>query len=200
MARKNYPDEFKRDAVALYQDTEGSTITVIAAELGVSEATLSAWCKVAGVPIRHRKPGPDSVPAPSVETAEQELARLRAPGQGLAGGQDEVGHRAGHSAVGGEIFRRGDELVSRFQFVADHLHAFEVKWLCAIVEVARSSFYAWLAGADGRAALEPLTRYWPSGSARCTPRTTPTGRRGSPPSSTTVCPRVSGSTTSGWPG
>ena len=42
--------------------------------------------------------------------------------------------------------------MSRFQFVADHCDAFEVKWLCAIVEVARSSFYAWLAGADGRAA------------------------------------------------
>jgi transposase InsO family protein len=42
--------------------------------------------------------------------------------------------------------------VSRFQFVADHLHTFEVKWLCAVVEVARSSFYAWLAGAQGRAA------------------------------------------------
>ena len=41
MARKNYPDEFKRDAVALYRDTEGATIAQIAAELGVSEATLS---------------------------------------------------------------------------------------------------------------------------------------------------------------
>lgn len=29
-----------------------------------------------------------------------------------------------------------------------------MKWLCAIVEIARSSFYAWLAGADGRAARE----------------------------------------------
>ena len=56
MARKSYPDEFKRDAVALYRDTEGATITMISAELGVSEATLSAWCKAAGVPIRHRKP------------------------------------------------------------------------------------------------------------------------------------------------
>ena len=42
--------------------------------------------------------------------------------------------------------------MSRFQFVADHRHAFEVKWLCAIVEIARSSFYAWLAAADTRAA------------------------------------------------
>jgi transposase InsO family protein len=33
--------------------------------------------------------------------------------------------------------------VSRFQFVADHRHAFEVKRLCEIVQVARSSFYAW---------------------------------------------------------
>jgi transposase-like protein len=52
MARKNYPDDFKRDAVALYRDTEDATITVIAAELGVSEATLSASCKAAGVAIR----------------------------------------------------------------------------------------------------------------------------------------------------
>ncbi len=41
--------------------------------------------------------------------------------------------------------------MSRFQFVADHRDAFEVKWLCEVVEIARSSFYAWLAGADARA-------------------------------------------------
>jgi transposase len=77
MARKNYPDEFKRDAVALYRDTDGATITAIAAELGVSEATLSAWCKAVGVAIRHR---PASVTglAAGVQTPEQELARLRA--------------------------------------------------------------------------------------------------------------------------
>ena len=44
--------------------------------------------------------------------------------------------------------------MSRFWFVADHLHAFEVKWLCAVVEVARFSFYAWLAAAEGRAARQ----------------------------------------------
>jgi transposase len=43
--KENYPDEVKRDAVALYRDTEGATITTIttiAAELGVSEAMLAA--------------------------------------------------------------------------------------------------------------------------------------------------------------
>jgi HTH-like domain len=44
--------------------------------------------------------------------------------------------------------------VSRLQFVADHRDAFEVKWLCSVVEIARSSFYAWLAGAEGRAARQ----------------------------------------------
>jgi transposase InsO family protein len=42
--------------------------------------------------------------------------------------------------------------VSRFQFVADYRHAFEVKRLCEVVAVARSSFYAWLSAAPARAA------------------------------------------------
>ena len=42
--------------------------------------------------------------------------------------------------------------MSRFQFVADHRNAFEVKWLCAVMEIARSSFYAWCAAAENRAA------------------------------------------------
>ena len=41
--------------------------------------------------------------------------------------------------------------MSRFQFVADHRHTFEVKRLCEIVQVARSSFYAWLGAAPRRA-------------------------------------------------
>ena len=41
--------------------------------------------------------------------------------------------------------------MNRFQFVADHRDAFEVKRLCEIVQVARSSFYAWLAAAPARA-------------------------------------------------
>lgn len=41
--------------------------------------------------------------------------------------------------------------MSRFQFVADHRDAFEVKRLCEVVEVNRSSFYAWEAAAPARA-------------------------------------------------
>ncbi|WP_122498841.1 IS3 family transposase [Mycobacterium attenuatum] len=152
MARKNYPDEFKRDAVALYRDTEGATITQIAEELGVSGVTLSAWCKAAGVPIRHRNPSAATAPAHGGETPEQELARLRAENKALRATEARLSTERDILRSAAKYFGRGDELVSRFQFVADHLHTFEVKWLCAVVEVARSSFYAWMAAADGRAA------------------------------------------------
>ena len=41
--------------------------------------------------------------------------------------------------------------MNRFQFVADHQHAYMVKRLCEAVEVSRSSFYAWYAAAPARA-------------------------------------------------
>jgi len=44
--------------------------------------------------------------------------------------------------------------VSRFQFVADHQSTFEVKRLCQVVQVARSSFYKWLRAAPARAARQ----------------------------------------------
>ena len=90
--------------------------------------------------------------------------------------------------------------MSRFQFVADHQDTFEVKRLCEVVEIARSSFYAWKAAAPARAAKAAADAELAERTRQSTPRTTPTGRRGSPPSSTTVSRLTSGSTTSGWPG
>ena len=42
--------------------------------------------------------------------------------------------------------------MSRFQFVADNSATFKVKRLCELVEIERSSYYAWLKGAPARAA------------------------------------------------
>lgn len=50
---------------------------------GISGVTLSAWCKAAGVPIRHRNLSSAAEPAPGVETPDQELARLRAENTAL---------------------------------------------------------------------------------------------------------------------
>jgi transposase-like protein len=43
MALKDYSDEFRADAVALYESTEGATYKGIAADLGVSRGSLRAW-------------------------------------------------------------------------------------------------------------------------------------------------------------
>ena len=44
--------------------------------------------------------------------------------------------------------------MSRFQFVHDHRHTYEVKRLCQVLELNRSSYYKWLAGADARTARQ----------------------------------------------
>ncbi|WP_058954756.1 hypothetical protein [Kocuria rhizophila] len=42
--------------------------------------------------------------------------------------------------------------MNRFQFVEDHKDAWGVKRLCEVIEIARSSFYAWLSAEPARAA------------------------------------------------
>ena len=45
MARKNYTDEFRRQAVDLYRATPGATLRGIAADLGISRHTLHEWVR-----------------------------------------------------------------------------------------------------------------------------------------------------------
>jgi transposase len=45
MARKNYTDDFRRQAVDLYRSTPGATLRGIAADLGISRHTLHEWVR-----------------------------------------------------------------------------------------------------------------------------------------------------------
>ncbi|MEV7060822.1 IS3 family transposase, partial [Streptomyces microflavus] len=45
-------------------------------------------------------------------------------------------------------------MTSRFQFVDDLRATHEVKRLCQVLDVNRSSYYKWLAGAEARAARQ----------------------------------------------
>lgn len=76
MAKKNYSEEFRRDAVELHRDTGGATVAGIAADLGVSHGSLTTWLRHAGIPIR--KPAATAPGPRPGETPEQEAARLRA--------------------------------------------------------------------------------------------------------------------------
>lgn len=48
MVRKNYTEDFKRQAVDLYEQTEGATLRSIATDLGISRGTLADWVKTLG--------------------------------------------------------------------------------------------------------------------------------------------------------
>jgi len=88
MARKNYSEEFRRQAVDLYESTPGATLKGIAADLGVVRGTLKHWVDQYG---SGKKTAPDgttitsltsprsgSRPPSGPETPEAKIARLQA--------------------------------------------------------------------------------------------------------------------------
>ncbi|WP_454118368.1 IS3 family transposase [Microbacterium lacticum] len=151
MARKNYTDEFRQRAVDLYESTPGATLKAIAADLGISRGALKEWVDKlgSGTAAAGSVSPPVSVRSESQEARiirlEAELAVSRAEQVKLETERDILRQAA-------KYFAGGDELVNRFQFVQDHKDAYGVKRLCEVIEIARSSFYAWLAAAPGRAA------------------------------------------------
>jgi hypothetical protein len=150
MVKKNYSEEFRRDAVELYRVTEGATVAQIAADLGIAHGFPVGLAQNRGRADPQTRPHRGAARSGRNPRAGSHPAASAGPRTGSRIGEAE--HRTRHPEGGGEIFRRGDELVSRFQFVADHSDTFEVKWLCQIVEVARSSFYAWVNAAATRTA------------------------------------------------
>ena len=78
--------------------------------------------------------------------------------------------------------------MSRFQFVEDHQDAYEVKRLCELMEVARSSYYAWRTRQPARrrrsaadaALTEPIRALHKTDPAMGSPRITASPGRGRP--------------------
>lgn len=98
MAMKDYSDEFKADAVALYESTPGATYKSIAADLGVNRATLREWVlrdrERRGVTAAAAKPGtpqkqvPSADPDERVRRLEARIAELEASERKLATERD----------------------------------------------------------------------------------------------------------------
>jgi len=78
MARKNYSDEFRRQAVDLYESTPGATLRGIAEDLGISRGTLADWVKTFGTGSTTAPTGSPRAPSSRPETAAEKLARLEA--------------------------------------------------------------------------------------------------------------------------
>ncbi|MCX4656917.1 IS3 family transposase [Streptomyces microflavus] len=145
MVMKNYPPEFKADAVALYESRPEATIRSVAADLGINPETLRNWVRAAGAsrPRGRRTQEPAQPPTP----LEAENAALRKKVRELEE-EREILRKAA------KYFAGGDALVNRFQFVADLHRRYGVKRLCSILGISRSSFYYWRRTAADRAARQ----------------------------------------------
>jgi transposase len=92
MARKNYSEEFRRQAVDLYESTPGATVRGIAEDLGIVRGTLRHWLEAYGTGKKTAADGTlissplqantssasTSSSVPTDETPEQKIARLEA--------------------------------------------------------------------------------------------------------------------------
>ena len=88
MARKNYSEEFRRQAVDLYESTPGATVRGIAEDLGIVRGTLRHWLEACGTGKKtavdgtltssplHAKSPATSPSGPVDETQEQRIVRL----------------------------------------------------------------------------------------------------------------------------
>ena len=99
MAMKDYSDEFKADAVALYESTPGATYKSIAADLGINRATLREWvlrdrerrgvtAAAASPAARPREAMPSADPDERVRQLEARVAELEASERKLATERD----------------------------------------------------------------------------------------------------------------
>ena len=78
MPSKTYSEEFQRDAVALYENSPGTSIQTIATDLGVNRATLANWVKKYGTAAPTENPSPASVyEAERIRKLEREVRKLR---------------------------------------------------------------------------------------------------------------------------
>jgi transposase len=78
MARKSYTDEFRRQAVDLYESTPGATLRGIADDLGISQGTLSDWVKTLGTGLTTAPISSPHKPLSQPETQAEKVARLEA--------------------------------------------------------------------------------------------------------------------------
>lgn len=102
MAMKDYSDEFRADAVALFESTPGATYKSIAADLGINRNTLRTWvlrdrerrgfgpgaARNARAAVRATQATPAAEPDERIRQLEARVAELEASERKLATERD----------------------------------------------------------------------------------------------------------------
>ncbi|MFE4968949.1 IS3 family transposase [Streptomyces sp. NPDC056660] len=138
---KRYAEEFKRDAIALV-DSSGKTVTAVARELGISSESLRGWYRQAKADQGEGRPG-------ELTTQEREELRRLRRAERRAGKDDR-----GPAKSRGLLRERERSVNDTYAFIEAEKTTHGVAFLCRLLKVARSSFYAWLAAQKTRAARQ----------------------------------------------
>lgn len=111
MVMKHHPPDYNANALALYESRPDATIRPLVADLGAIPQTLQNWARAAGLsrPRGRRAEAPAEPPTP-LGDGERRAAHEGPRGGGATRDPEEAG----------QVFRRRDALVNRFQFVTDH--------------------------------------------------------------------------------
>ena len=95
MPRKSYTEEFRREAVELYEHTPGATLRAVADDLGISRGTLATWRREQGYtgprtedPDRHGEAPEGESPQARIARLEAQVRRLESDKQMLATERD----------------------------------------------------------------------------------------------------------------
>lgn len=100
MLRKTYSEEFKRDAVAMYEDTDGVSLNSVTDDLGVNRGSLAMWVKRYGTGKKSRENTGDA----RARTAS-DAERIRQLERRLAIGPASLGLRWGVQLGTGGVTR-----------------------------------------------------------------------------------------------
>lgn len=125
MSGKRYPEAFKLAAVRRITE-RGEMVSDIAKQLHVSQDSLYSWLK---------KFGPNASVHQAQLADQVEMSRLRKELKRAREERDLLKKSRGllHEAVR-----------LRYAFIKEHQHNWPTRWLCQMLEVHPSGFYAWL--------------------------------------------------------
>jgi transposase-like protein len=164
--RRRFSPQFKAEAVQMVIET-GKRIAEVARDLGIHDGTLGNWVNA----WRREHPEPEKALSPveraRVEELEDENRRLRMENEFLN--------------LSGGLLRAGAPVAERCAVIDAEKATYTIAWMCRLLGVPRSSFYAWRNRSE--TATAPGAASWPPTCAgSSTPGGVPTGAGGSPPS------------------
>ena len=143
MPSKTYTEEFRRDAVALYENSPGTSLQTIATDLGINRATLHNWLKKYGTGARTKISSKNS-PSPASVTEAERIRQLERENARLREERDILRKAAKYFPGKRRDFRSASGSLSELQ--KNH----SVKRLCEVLKLNRSSFYKWKNSSSAR--------------------------------------------------